>query len=147
MKLHIFLVTAMMISATPVVAQRTPQGVIHDAKIARVTDGDTVVIAAPFLPAPLKPELAVRIWGVDSPETGHRAQCAAENQRGQAAKKFTRQVVAQSFERKYVLYAWDKYGGRVLGDIILDGRSLRARLLEQGFAREYLGGARQSWCR
>jgi endonuclease YncB( thermonuclease family) len=55
--------------------------------------------------------------------------------------------VAQSLERKYVLYAWDKYGGRVLGDIVLDGQSLRARLIEQGFAREYYGDAKQSWCR
>jgi len=40
-------------------AQKTPQGVTYDAQIVRVSDGDTVVIAAPFLPAPLKPELAV----------------------------------------------------------------------------------------
>jgi hypothetical protein len=31
-------------------AQKTPQGVTYDAQIIRVTDGDTVVIAAPFLP-------------------------------------------------------------------------------------------------
>ena len=43
-------------------AQKTPQGVTYDAKIVRVNDGDTVVIAAPFLPAPLKPELAVRVF-------------------------------------------------------------------------------------
>ena len=55
-------------------AQKTPQGVTYDAKIIRVTDGDTVVIAAPFLPAPLKPELAVRVYGVDTPEIG-RASC------------------------------------------------------------------------
>ncbi len=46
----------------------------YDAQIIRVSDGDTIVIAAPFLPAPLKPELAVRIYGVDTPEKGHRAQ-------------------------------------------------------------------------
>jgi hypothetical protein len=33
-----------------------------------VSDGDTVVIAAPFLPAPLKPQLAVRVYGVDTPK-------------------------------------------------------------------------------
>ena len=40
----------------------------YDAQILRVTDGDTVVIAAPFLPAPFKPELAIRVFGVDTPE-------------------------------------------------------------------------------
>jgi hypothetical protein len=39
-----------------VFAQKTPKGATYDAQILRVTDGDTVVIAAPFLPAPLKPE-------------------------------------------------------------------------------------------
>ena len=40
----------------------------------------------------------------------------------------------------------DKFGGRVLGDILLDGQSLRAMLIQNGFAREYFGEAKQSWC-
>jgi endonuclease YncB( thermonuclease family) len=71
-------------------AQKTPQGVTYDAQIVRVSDGDTVVIAAPFLPAPLKPELAVRVFGVDTPEKGHRAQCPSEDARGKAATEFTK---------------------------------------------------------
>ena len=63
------------VAAIPALAQKTPQGVTYDAQIIRVTDGDTVVIAAPFLPAPLKPELAVRVYGVDTPEKGFRGQC------------------------------------------------------------------------
>ena len=55
-------------------AQKTPQGVTYDAQIVRINYGDTVVIAAPFLPAPLKPELAVRIFGVDTPEKNHLAK-------------------------------------------------------------------------
>ena len=45
--------------ATGAYAQKQPQGVTYDAQIIKVSDGDTVVIAAPFLPAPLKPQLAV----------------------------------------------------------------------------------------
>ena len=52
------------------VCAKTPQGVTYDANILRVSDGDTVVIAAPFLPPPLKQELAIRIFGVDTPENG-----------------------------------------------------------------------------
>jgi endonuclease YncB( thermonuclease family) len=128
------------------VAQKTPQGVTYDAQIVRVNDGDTVVIAAPFLPAPLKPELAVRVYGVDTPEKGFRAKCESENQRGQAASAFTKQAVAQSKTRQVVLYDWDKFGGRVLGDILLDGNSLRNLLIANGFARAYFGEAKQSWC-
>ena len=127
-------------------AQRQPQGVTYPAEIVRVNDGDTVVIAAPFLPPPLRPELAVRIFGVDTPEKGHRAQCPQENARGQAATEFTKAAVANSRQRQVTLYAWDKFGGRVLGDIILDGRSLRQGLIANGFAREYYGEAKTSWC-
>ena len=61
------------VAAIPALAQKTPKGVTYDAQILRITDGDTVVIAAPFLPPPIKPELAIRVFGVDTPEKGHRA--------------------------------------------------------------------------
>jgi endonuclease YncB( thermonuclease family) len=118
----------------------------YDAQIIRVSDGDTIVIAAPFLPQPLKPELAVRIFGVDTPEKGHRAQCPSEDTRGQAASEFTKNVVKSTKRHQVILYGWDKFGGRVLGDMILDGVSLRAELIRNGFAREYYGDAKQSWC-
>ena len=138
----------LVLLAMPILAfaQKTPQGVTYDAQIVRVSDGDTIVIAAPFLPAPLKPELAVRIFGVDTPEKGHRAQCPSENARGQAASEFTKKAVSASTQRQVVLYGWDKFGGRVLGDIILNGQSLRTMLIQNGFAREYFGEAKQSWC-
>lgn len=131
---------------TLALAQKTPQGVTYNAEIVKVNDGDTVVIAAPFLPAPLKPQLAVRIYGVDTPEKGFRAKCPQEDQRGQAATQFTKQAVVSSTQRQVILYDWDKFGGRVLGDIILNGQSLRAMLIQNGFAREYYGEAKQSWC-
>ena len=66
----------LLLAALPLFAfAATPQGVTYEAQILKVTDGDTIVIAAPYLPAPLKPQLAVRIYGVDTPEKGHRAQC------------------------------------------------------------------------
>jgi endonuclease YncB( thermonuclease family) len=127
-------------------AQKTPQGVTYDANILKVSDGDTIVIAAPFLPAPLKPQLAVRIFGVDTPEKGFRAKCESENQRGLAASEFTKKLVNASQKRQVILYDWDKFGGRVLGDMVLDGKSLRQQLIANGFAREYFGEAKQSWC-
>ena len=127
-------------------AQKAPQGVTYDAQILRVTDGDTVVIAAPFLPAPLKPELAVRVYGVDTPEKGFRGQCDSEKQRGEAASVFTKGLINASQQRQVILYSWDKFGGRVLGDIILNGQSLRSQLIANGFAREYYGEAKTSWC-
>ena len=144
MKKYLLLLLAFL--PLSVLAQKTPPGVTYDAQIVRINDGDTVVIAAPFLPAPLKPELAVRIFGVDTPEKGFRAQCPQEDARGKAATEFTKSAVASSQKRQVILYNWDKFGGRVLGDIILDGRSLRQGLIANGFAREYYGEAKQSWC-
>jgi endonuclease YncB( thermonuclease family) len=139
------LLTLLLVPALAL-AQKTPQGVTYDAQIVRVNDGDTVVIAAPFLPAPLKPELAVRVFGVDTPEKGHRAQCPSEAQRGEAASAFTKNAVKSTKKHQVILYSWDKFGGRVLGDMILDGVSLRSELIRNGFAREYYGDAKQSWC-
>lgn len=127
-------------------AQKMPKGVTYDAQIVKVNDGDTVVIAAPFLPAPLKPQLAVRVFGVDTPEKGHRAQCPQEAQRGEMASQFTKQMIANGRQFQVTLYDWDKFGGRVLGDIIVNGQSLRVALIQNGFAREYYGEAKQSWC-
>lgn len=146
MKKILLTIVAALTLTTPALAQKQPTGVTYDAQIIRATDGDTVVIAAPYLPAPLKPELAVRVFGVDTPEKGFRGQCESEKQRGEQASIFTKDVIKATKKHQVVLYSWDKFGGRVLGDIILDGMSLRALLIKNGFAREYYGDAKQPWC-
>ena len=135
-----------MLSIIAFAQGKQKDGVIYDAVITRVIDGDTVAFQAPFLPAPLKQELSIRVFGVDTPEKGHRAQCPSEDQRGQAATAFTKAQINASTKRQVILMDWDKYGGRVLGDVVLDGKSLRQMLIANGFAREYYGEAKQSWC-
>ena len=139
----------LLLLVVPVLACAQPRqkpGVTYDAVITRVIDGDTVAFQADFLPAPLKKELSIRVYGVDTPEKGFRAQCPSEAQRGEAASAFTKQLIAASQQRQVVLMDWDKYGGRVLGDVILNGVSLRQQLIANGFAREYYGEAKTSWC-
>ena len=141
-----FIALALIALAAPAVAQKTPTGVTYDTTIVRAVDGDTIVVAAPYLPAPLKPELGVRIFGVDTPEKGFRAKCTSEKVRGEQASVCVKDLIAATKKQQVVLYDWDKFGGRVLGDIILDGMSLRDLLIKNGFAREYFGEAKQSWC-
>ena len=141
-----FIARALMVLATPVIAQKTPVGVTYDAKIVRAIDGDTIVIEAPYLPAPLKPELGVRIFGVDTPEKSFRAKCDSEKQRGEQASVFVKNLITSTKKYQVVLYDWDKFGGRVLGDMLFDGVSLRELLIKNGFARAYFGDAKQSWC-
>lgn len=127
-------------------AQQQKAGVTYNATLTRVIDGDTVAFQALWLPEPLKKELSIRVFGVDTPEKGHRAQCPSEDARGQAATAFTKKMVEQATTRQVVLMSWDKYGGRVLGDVLLNGQSLRSMLIQQGYAREYYGEAKTSWC-
>ncbi len=122
------------------------RGVTYDVVITRVIDGDTVAFRADWLPEPLKKELSIRVFGVDTPEKGFRAKCPQEAQRGEQATAFTKQVVSSAQKRQIVLMDWDKYGGRVLGDVMLNGVSLRQLLIQNGFAREYYGEAKTSWC-
>lgn len=145
MKTVLVLLIAFLIPVA-VLAQKQPQGVTYDVVITRVVDGDTVGFEANYLPAPLKPELRLRVYGVDTPEKGFRAKCDSEAQRGAAATEFTKKLVEKSKKRQVVLMDWDKFGGRVLGDLLLDGQSLRQQLIANGFAREYYGEAKTSWC-
>lgn len=127
-------------------AQKEKAGVTYEVVLTRVIDGDTVAFQANWLPDPLKKELSIRVFGVDTPEKSFRAKCPSEEQRGQAATAFTKQLINASTKRQIILMDWDKYGGRVLGDVILDGKSLRQQLIANGFAREYYGEAKTSWC-
>jgi endonuclease YncB( thermonuclease family) len=114
-------------------------------KVTRAVDGDTVEIQVTWLPVELGDKLKIRIFGVDTPEKGARAKCPAEAEKGAAASEFTKKFI----KGKKVLVEikqWDKFGGRVLGDVNVDGKSLRAELIKNGFAREYFGDKKKSWC-
>lgn len=118
----------------------------YDYRVVRVLDGDTVEFNAPFLPKELKQVLRLRIEGVDTPEKGRLAKCESERVKAEAATRFTRRQVAIAKKHQIIIIGWDKYGGRVIGDLILDGRSLRQMLIESNNAKPYDGGKKASWC-
>lgn len=142
-KMSVIVVTLL---TSVIVAAALPNATRYDFAILRVIDGDTVEIAAPYLPAPLPPKLSLRVYGVDTPEKGFRAECASEAALGEQASAFTKSVIEHGTHKRIDLIKWDKYGGRILGDVIVDGTSLRQLLLSRGFAREYFGEAKTSWC-
>lgn len=115
-------------------------------KIIKVIDGDTIKFEANFLPDPLPKTLLLRIYGADTPEKDFRSHCDLENKLGQNATKFTEELVLNSKTHDIQIKEWDKFGGRVLGDLILDGKSLRELLISKGYARPYFGEKKQSWC-
>jgi endonuclease YncB( thermonuclease family) len=120
----------------------------YNYKVVKVSDGDTVQFEAPFMQQylGLKPVLALRVLGVDTPEKGGRAQCPSENELAQKASAFTKDAVAKAKVIQFEIKDHDKFGGRVLGDVIIDGQRLSELLIKNGYARAYFGEKKQSWC-
>lgn len=136
-------IVLLLLATIPTIALPNP----YDYKIIRVSDGDTVVFEATFLPAPLKPQMSLRVLGVDTPEKGHRAQCESENQKAQEASKFTKNLIENAKKVQIEIKKHDKYGGRLLGDVIIDNRKLSEMLIEKGHARPYFGEKKSDWCK
>ena len=112
--------------------------------IKGVYDGDTFYSELCALPKPLK-DVSIRISGIDTPEI--RTTCLSEKSLGYAAKKQLEDLLAGQTEIIVKNVEWDKYGGRIDGDVYLpDGTSVAVKMIESGLARPYTGGARQSWC-
>lgn len=126
------------------------QGADYLWPVTRVIDGDTVAVDAS---ADLPPELArlrVRLRGIDTPEKNWRAKCPFEQEAGRRATVFTESQIdrARRNDRRIVVRnpKWGKYGGRVIADLVLDGQTLSALLIEAGHGRLYDGKRRKSWC-
>lgn len=109
-----------------------------------VYDGDTFYSELCALPDPLK-SVSIRIIGIDTPEI--RTTCASEKVKGYEAKAYLEKLLSGQSEILVKNVEWDKYGGRIDGDVFLpDGTSVAVKMIESGLARPYTGGTRQSWC-
>ncbi len=114
-----------------------------EARVIRVRDGDTLVVAARIW---VGQEIVInaRINGIDAPEL--RARCPRERALAERARDF---VTAKVAGRPVWLVDIrnGKYAGRVLAVVRTeDGTDLARALLKAGLARPYHGGRRESWC-
>lgn len=126
---------------TPVKAE------LYEYKILRVLDGDTVEFEAVFLPKELKQTLRLRIVGVDTPEKGGKAKCSLEREMANKAKEFVEEKLRTATTVRIYLKGWDKFGGRVLGDVMIDNLPLSQMLISEGYAVVFYGNTkRHSWC-
>ncbi len=116
----------------------------YDARIVRVVDGDTVLVAVPAWPPEFSP-VSVRLEGIDTPEM--RGKCEAEKRAAREARDWLRQQLPAGSTVTLVWSSRDKYGGRVVGRILTSsGDSIADRILRQGLARPYDGGTKSGWC-
>lgn len=118
----------------------------YDWKVNHVIDGDTVKFDVSFLPPPLPQNISVRLYGIDTPEKSPLGKCEKENELALKSTEFTKHAIEHGNSIIVDLKSWDKYGGRVLGDIIIDDVLLSQELVKQGLAKEYNGKTKQSWC-
>jgi len=121
----------------------------YNYKIVNIVDGDTVEFEAKFLPDPLKKTLKLRIDGVDTPEKNHLAKCDLEREKAQKAKEFTTEQIQNAREVRIILKKWGKFGGRIVGDISLDGKLLSKLLIDNKHAAIYIDGKgkKKDWCK
>jgi endonuclease YncB( thermonuclease family) len=125
--------------------------------LVSVIDGDTVYGYVDTSDPEVAIRVKLRIAGIDTPETGGRAQCDAERSKAAEAKSFLASQLQEGLVRPVRGLARacniesDKYGGRRLGrlEIYSNHRwvDLGALMIRKGLAFPYAGGKRgAAWC-
>ena len=114
------------------------------ARIEEIYDGDTVKIIVLFGETPVK--LSLRILGIDTPEIKHtEGRLPEENKAAIKVRDYMRSLFPKNIA-KICIRDWDKYGGRVLGELFLEtGENVAEILIHQGWARPYRGEKKKPW--
>jgi endonuclease YncB( thermonuclease family) len=113
-------------------------------KVLDVADGDTIKVEIPGLE---EMHTSVRVRNIDTPEKGFRAKCLEEDSMGHEATNYTTMLVNNSRVITFSEISWDKYGGRILAKVKLDGKDLAEQLISAKLARPYHGEKKQGWCK
>ena len=114
----------------------------YKCKVTRVVDGDTVDIDIDLGFGVWLHKERVRIYGIDTPES--RTRDKIEKRFGLLAKEFVEQFVKGSS----VILRTQKYDakgkfGRILGDIIVDDKSLSETMIQEHHAVAYHGQSKE----
>ena len=114
----------------------------YKCKVTRVVDGDTVDIDIDLGFGVWLHKERVRIYGIDTPES--RTRDKVEKRFGLLAKEFVKQFVKGSS----VILRTQKYDakgkfGRILGDIIVDDKSLSETMIKEYHAVAYHGQSKE----
>ena len=119
--------------------------------VSEVYDGDTVKLISDGLSKPFN-KISLRLKGIDTPEKGGRARCEKEATQAIDATKYLKNLL-KSNDYKIKFDKWGKYGGRIIGDIILINHpygeiKVSDAMIEQGYAVRYDGGKKtHDWCK
>ena len=106
-------------------------------------DGDTCYIIMPALPQSLQ-KMSIRILCIDTPEI--RGDCPKEKYLALEGRKIANELFRNGNNIEFKNLQWDKYGGRILADVEIDGQNYADILIQEGLARPYFGDKKESWC-
>lgn len=113
----------------------------YDIYVNQVVDGDTYHITFLYNDKPLT--LKLRLSGADTPELHSKNE--KEKEAAQQISLFVRDLIEHKYF-KCSLKKWDKYGGRVLGDIqIKNSIMLSELLISLKYAKIYEGNKKEIW--
>ena len=113
-------------------------------RIEEIYDGDTVKIIVLFGDVPVR--FSLRILGIDTPEIKHsEGRLPEEHNAAVKVRDYMRSLFPKNIA-KICIRDWDKYGGRVLGELFLEtGENVAEILIHQGWARPYHGEKKKPW--
>ena len=120
-----------------------------------VYDGDTIETTL-SLPVPLD-RVSIRLLGIDTPEypaesyttTGKlgRASCVKEAELAIQAKQAIIDLAKSTSVMVVTNYSYDKYGGRILGNVKINNVDVSQYLIDKHLAVPYFGGTKlHNWC-
>jgi endonuclease YncB( thermonuclease family) len=114
------------------------------ARIEDIYDGDTVKIIVLFGDMPVR--FSLRILGIDAPEIKNgEGRLPEEHKAAIKVRDYMRSLFPTNIA-KICIRDWDKYGGRVLGELFLEtGENVAEILIHGGWARPYHGEKKKPW--
>jgi micrococcal nuclease len=129
---------ALIVLATSLTPTNAVLGRAIEIGAVRVIDGDTLSTTLDGR------RERIRISAIDAPETGKRARCRAERQRGAEARSWLERRLAGA-RVTVELHGRDRYG-RLLAKVYADGRSVGPEMVQAGQAVVYARGKGARWC-
>jgi micrococcal nuclease len=124
------------------------RGLATKCKVTNIHDGDTITVVFRFCASSQNGfmKINIRMKGLDAPEL------KSQKLETQAARVCTNELTRKLGQQKFwyvVMSKWDKYGGRVIGEIYdtqdCKGVNVNQWLLDEGLAKPYNGGKKQIW--
>ncbi len=129
-----------LLKVNPATIANFPYADITSVRVVDVYDADTVTIL--FAHGDYIYKYKLRILGIDTPEIRSHNQLLKNH--AIKARNYVKSMLPDDKLYDVKLYKWDKFGGRIIGEIFVETKSLTDILVEQSFGVKYGGATKLS---